>query len=97
MVSEMVRVFEARKKELESVRDEIREAQEKRVEFANDFLKDHTFINSRSLAIAYNNSHRTERPSPKQVHEFAQILGKFREKGVIEKYNNRQFKKVGGV
>ena len=75
----------------------ITEKRSELLEFAEEYLENHTFINSKSLAIAFNNSSRAEQPPRGQVNRFGQILRTFSDNGLIEKYNNRQYIKIGGV
>ena len=65
------------------------------MEFAEKYIQSHTYINSRNMAREYENIGNREYPSKSLIYRFAQIIRKLIEKGLIEKYNNKQYKKIG--
>lgn len=70
----------------------------RRLEFAENYLENHIYLSTKKLTTLYEGlGQRDGKPSRSNVWHFGAILKGFREKGLIEKYNNRQFKKVGGV
>lgn len=72
----------------------ITEEKSELLEFADKYIQSHTYVNSRSMAREYENISNRGQPSNSSIYGFAQILGKLRKKGVIEKYNNRQYKRI---
>ena len=67
------------------------------LEFAEKYIQNHAYINSRCMAREYENIGNRGQPSQSLIYRFAQVLKKLIEKGAIKKYNNRQYKRVGGV
>ncbi|MBA7531392.1 hypothetical protein ES705_23604 [subsurface metagenome] len=66
-----------------------------RLEFAEEYLKNHTFLSTKRLSILYESLEKNDgKPSRSNVWYFGAILRSFREKGLIEKYNNKQYKKI---
>ena len=65
------------------------------MEFAEEYIQSHAYINSRSMAREYEGINNRGQPSLSLTYRFAQVLRKLIEKGLIEKYNNRQYKKIG--
>lgn len=67
------------------------------LKFAEKYIQSHAYINSRNMAREYESVGNRGQPSQSLTYRFAQVLRKLIEKGLIEKYNNRQYKKIGGV
>lgn len=68
----------------------------KRLEFAEDYLKNHTFLSAKRLTVLYEGlGQKDGKPSRSNVWFFGAILRDFREKGLIFKYNGRQYRKAG--
>lgn len=75
----------------------ITEEKSELLKFAEEYIQKHYYMSSKDLAIAYDNIILTEQPSRGSIYGFAHILGDLREQGKIEKYNRRQYRRVGGV
>lgn len=69
----------------------------KREDFTMDYIKNHTFINSRDLASGYDNTSigRGHRPPRGLVCQFGATLRLLADKGIVKRYNTRQYIKVG--
>lgn len=68
----------------------------KRLEFAEDYLKNHTFLSTKKLTTLYEELGKNDgEPSRSNVWHFGAILRSFKEKGLIFKYNGRQYIKAG--
>jgi hypothetical protein len=64
--------------------------------FTMDYIQNCTFFNSRDLANVYDNGaiKRGYRPPRGLVCQFGQTLRFLVDKGIVKKYNNRQYVKV---
>ena len=62
--------------------------------FAEEWLKTHQYLSSKKLAQQYNKCKKGEKPSRSSTCVFGQILRRFREKGLVEKWNSYQYKKI---
>ena len=67
---------------------------ERLMDFAEKFIEQSTFVSSRRLATAFEGTVMREQPTKSLVYQFAQVLRKLIEKGLIEKYNNRQYRVI---
>ncbi|MEE9378850.1 MAG: hypothetical protein V3V33_12535 [Candidatus Lokiarchaeia archaeon] len=67
------------------------------LDFALEYIKEHTYITSRKMALVYGKCVKTEKPSGSLVRHFGRIMGQFKKEGLIEKFNSHQYKKVKKV
>lgn len=70
------------------------EERNKLLEFTEKYLEPDNFISSRRLAIAFEGTVMREQPTKRLACQFGQILRSFKGKGVLEKYNNQQYRVI---
>lgn len=59
--------------------------------FAIDYIINHTYLNSRALAINYTSTLKNKTPKS-LTYKFARVILQLKKNGIIEKYNNSQYK-----
>lgn len=89
------RLSEAEREKKEKDLEIALEERSKRLEFAEDFLERHTYLSTKRMTTIYEGLRKNDgQPSRSNVWHFGAILKGFRERGLIEKYNNSQYKKI---
>lgn len=63
-------------------------------EFAEAYVKEHTYFNSRAIAKEFSNLRHNTNPDKKLTWSIGQVLRVLRVNGEIEKYNARQWIKI---
>ena len=64
------------------------------IDFTEKFIEQSTFVSSRRLAIAFEGTVMREQPTRRLVYRFGQVLRHFKDKGILEKYNNQQYRVI---